>query len=230
MLEEMKTAGYLNLIKDEEPGLTGIGTEPAFAIGQRSLLVQTPHGNVLWDCMSFIDDETISRVRVLGGVQGIAASHPHFYGIMVEWSQAFDGAPIYIPEADKRWVARPDPAVRYWEGSLEVVPGVTLVQCGGHFEGSAVLHWKGGAGGKGALLVGDTITVVMDREYVSFMRSYPNLIPLPASAINGILDAVRPSEYDRIYGGWWDRVVPERAAEAVERSARRYLSQIRDQS
>ena len=226
----MKAAGYLNLIKDEETRLTGIGTEPAFAIGQRSLLVQTPNGNVLWDCMSFIDEETIRQVQSLGGVQGIAASHPHFYGIMAEWSQAFDGAPIYIPEADKQWVARPDPAVEHWQGSLEVFPGVTLVQCGGHFEGSAVLHWKGGAGGKGALLVGDTITVVMDREYVSFMRSYPNLIPLPASAINGILDAVRPYGYDRVYGGWWDRVVPRDAARAVERSAQRYLRQIKDQS
>ena len=228
-LEQMKAAGYRNLIKDEEPGLTGIGTEPAFAIGQRSLLVQTPNGNVLWDCMSFIDEETIRQVQALGRVHAIAASHPHFYGVMVEWSHAFDGAPIYIPEADKQWAHRPDPAVKHWEGSVALFPGVTLVQCGGHFEGSAVLHWKDGAGGKGALLVGDTITVVMDREYVSFMRSYPNLIPLPASAINGILGAVKPCSYDRVYGGWWERVVPEGAAEAVQRSAQRYLTQIKGQ-
>src|SRR6266849_11193792 len=51
---------------------------------------------------------------------------------------------------------------------------VALVHCGGHFEGGTVLHWPGGANGKGALLTGDLITVVQDRRYVSFMRSYPN--------------------------------------------------------
>jgi hypothetical protein len=35
-----------NVVKEEEPGLTGIGTHPSFAIGQRALLVQTPGGNL----------------------------------------------------------------------------------------------------------------------------------------------------------------------------------------
>ena len=43
-----------------------------------------------------------------------------------------------------------------------------------------MLHWPAGANGKGALLTGDIIQVVQDRRYVSFMRSYPNLIPLGA--------------------------------------------------
>ena len=113
-----------------------------------------------------------------------------------------------------------------WEGSREVLPGLTLVQCGGHFEGSAVLHWAAGAGGAGALLVGDTITVVADVRYVSFMRSYPNEIPLPPSELRRIVAAVRPYRFDRIYGGWWDRVMPSGGIAAVERSARRYLKWI----
>src|SRR5207249_6571411 len=125
-----------------------------------------------------------------GGIAGIAMSHPHFYGARVEWSQAFENASIHIPEADVERVQRSDPAVRPWSGSLEVLPGVTLVQCGGHFDGSAVLHWSAGAEGRGALLVGDTMTVVMDVRYVSFMRSYPNHIPLPAADVGMIVDAV----------------------------------------
>ena len=65
-LEEMKAAGHTNEIRELEPGLTGIATQPSFAIGQRALLVQTPHGNVLWDCISYIDDDTISKVNSLG--------------------------------------------------------------------------------------------------------------------------------------------------------------------
>src|SRR5438874_10107071 len=68
-----------NRIQTEEPGLTGIGSEPSFAIGQRALVVQGKDGNVLWDCISLIDDQTVTAVRALGGLKAIAISHPHFY-------------------------------------------------------------------------------------------------------------------------------------------------------
>ena len=147
---------------------------------------------------------------------------------MVEYSRAFD-APIIIPEADREHVMRPDPAIEYWDGNpLELLPGATLIQCGGHFDGSAVLHWRDGADGKGALLVGDSITVVPDRRFVSFMTSYPNLIPMSQSKIRRILSSVEPYEYDRIYGGWWDRNVMTGAKDAVTRSAERYIRHIGD--
>jgi glyoxylase-like metal-dependent hydrolase (beta-lactamase superfamily II) len=222
-LEELARKGHRILVRDLEPGLTGIGVEQSFGIGQRALLVQTARGNFLWDCVGFIDDAAVAAVRARGGIAGIAMSHPHFYGAMVEWSRAFGGAPIHVPQADAEWVQYDDPAVIHWEGTKEVLPGVTLVQCGGHFEGSAVLHWSQGAQGRGALLVGDTITVVPDIRFVSFMRSYPNHIPLPAEAVERIVASVRPYTFDRIYGGWWDRVVPRDGPGAIERSARRYL-------
>ena len=227
-IEEMRAAGHTNEIRELEPGLTGIGTQPSFAIGQRALLVQTPHGNVLWDCISYIDDDTISKVNSLGGLHAISASHPHFYASMVEWSHALGGAIIHVPEADKEWVVRPDPSIQLWKGSLEVLPGVTLIQCGGHFEGSAVLHWAEGAGGKGVLLVGDTTAVVLDRRYVSFMRSYPNNIPLSAPAVRGIVEAVKPYPFDKIYGGWWGRDVAEGGERALQESAERHIRYIQD--
>ena len=103
---------------------------------------------------------------------------------------------------------------------------LTLINCGGHFEGGTVLHWPAGATGKGALLTGDIIQVVQDRSYVSFMRSYPNLIPLGATAIHRILDAIEPFSFDQIYGGWWKANVLSDAKAAVTRSAERYLRAI----
>jgi hypothetical protein len=222
-LADLTTNGHQIELRDLEPGLTGLGVEPSLGIGQRALLVQTPGGNFLWDCVGFIDDEAVDAVRGRGGISGIAMSHPHFYGVMAEWSRAFGGAPIHIPEADLAWVQRPDTTIRPWSGAVEVLPGVTLVQCGGHFDGSAVLHWAAGAEGRGVLLVGDTMTVVPDVRYVSFMRSYPNLIPLPVPEVRRIVDAVRPYRFDRVYGGWWDRVMASGGIDAVERSADRYL-------
>jgi glyoxylase-like metal-dependent hydrolase (beta-lactamase superfamily II) len=223
-MEELASEGLRTEVRDLEPGLAGIGVTPFLAIGQRALLVQTEAGNVLWDCPGFIDQAAVDRVRELGGLAGISASHPHFYGCVVEWSRAFDGAPIYLPSADAGWITRPDPAVTLWEDRVEVVPGVALIQCGGHFAGSAVLHWRGGAEGRGVLLVGDTITVVNDRRFVSFMRSYPNLIPLPGAEVERIAARLDPVEFDRIYGGWWDRDVLSGAGDAVRDSALRYAA------
>ena len=95
----------------------GIGITPGFSIGQRALLVQTAHGNFLYDCVSYLDDEAVEKIRSLGGVQGICLSHPHFYDSMVSWSHAFNEAPIYVPVNDKSFVMRPDPVIRYWDGA-----------------------------------------------------------------------------------------------------------------
>lgn len=226
-LAELTEAGHRSDVREIEPGgLAGVGVDPQFGIGQRALLVRTSAGNLLWDIPGYLDDHAVERVRDLGGVAAVTASHPHFYGVMAEWSHAFGGVPILIPEADKEWVRRPDPAVELWSGTREVLPGVTLVQCGGHFLGSAVVHWDAGAGGAGALLTGDTITVTPD-GYVSFMRSYPNLIPLPADDVHRILAAVAPYPYERVYGGWWPRVIDSGGKQAVRESAHRYVVWLR---
>ena len=223
--DQLLADGHRNELRALEEGLTGIGIAPSFAIGQRALLVQTEHGNVLYDCVSLLDDDARRAIEARGGIQAITLSHPHFYDAMVSWSHAFGGCPVIVPEADRAFVTRPDPVIAYWDGApRELAPGVTLIQTGGHFPGSAVLHWAAGAGGRGVLLVGDTISVVPDRRYVSFMYSYPNYIPLSAAAIRGIVDAVAPYAFDRIYGGWWGRDVISDASDAVRRSADRYVS------
>ena len=221
-----------NWLEEEAPQLLGIGTDPEFAIGQRALLLQSPGGNLLWDCISLLDDKTVAEVNARGGIRAIAISHPHFYSSMVEWSERF-GAQIFLHSADRQWVMRPADAgsrIEFWEGTTQPLwDGLTLINCGGHFEGGTVLHWPAasrGCGSKGALLTGDIITVAQDRRYVSFMRSYPNLIPLGPAHINRIFDAIDPFSFDQIYGGWWEANVLSDAKGAVARSAQRYLRAI----
>jgi hypothetical protein len=216
-----------NIIKKIEPGLTGIGTHPDFAIAQRALLVQSPEGNILWDCISLIDEPTQAAIQALGGVQSIAISHPHYYSCMVEWAHAFD-ATVYLHAADRQWVMRPDPCVHFWDGdTYSLANGITLIRCGGHFDGGTVLHWAEGAERRGALLSGDILTVVADRRYLSFMYSYPNLIPLPAEKVRKIAAAVEPYAFDRIYGAWWQRVVSQDGKQSVRRSAERYIEALK---
>jgi glyoxylase-like metal-dependent hydrolase (beta-lactamase superfamily II) len=214
-------------IEREGTGLTGFGIEPAFAIGQRALHLRGAGGGFLWDCTSLVDEAAVAGVQRLGGARGIAISHPHFYGAMVEWSRALGGIPVYLHEADRDWVMRDDAALVYWGGdSLEVEPGVTLIHCGGHFPGSTVLHWAEGGDGLGALLTGDTIMVAQDRRTVSFMYSYPNLIPVDAATVQRIERAVEPFEFEQIYGGWTGKNVLEAGRNAIRYSARRYLRAI----
>ncbi|HEU5431074.1 MAG TPA: hypothetical protein VFU81_05390, partial [Thermomicrobiales bacterium] len=227
-LEKLR-GDHRNDIRAIEPGLTGIATEPKFAIGQQAHLVETPAGNLLWNCINLIDEATVAAVEQRGGLAAIAVSHPHFYTAVADWSRAFGDAPVYLHADDRAWVTRPDDAIRFWEGETgEPLPGsgLTLLRCGGHFAGSSVLHWPAGAEGAGALLTGDTITVVADRRWVSFMYSYPNLIPLDAAAIRRIVAAIEPYAFDRLYGGWAESVVATDAKNAVRRSTARYIQRI----
>ena len=219
-LDELR-ARHHNQVR-EDLGLVGIGTEPAFAIGQRALLVRSPEGNLLWDCITLIEDTTVEAVRNLGGVSAIAISHPHYYSSMVEWSKEFD-APVMLHEADRQWVMRPDPRIEFWSGETKSLwEDMTLIRAGGHFAGGTVLHWPAGAEGRGALLSGDILQVAQDRRWVSFMYSYPNYIPLSAAEVERIAAAVEVFAFDRIYGAWWDRNVATDARNAVRRSAERY--------
>ena len=212
-----------------EPDLYALQVTPSFGIGHRGLLIRRPGGNVLWEPPGFMNQQLIDDATALGGVAAIASSHPHLVGVSITWSKAFDGIPVYTAEADQRWIRRPDDNITLWSGHQEILPGVELIQCGGHFPGSAVLHWPAGAGGRGALLVGDTMMVNNDRATVSFMRSYPNLIPLGERLVRQITGAVDGLTFDRIYGAFDGRVIQADAKAAVQCSADRYIGWIRDE-
>jgi hypothetical protein len=218
---------HLNAFRQHEPGLIGIGTRPQFAIGQRALLVCTPHGNVLWDCISLIDDATVTLIKGLGGLNAIAISHPHFYTTLVEWSRAFGNVPVHLHADDAAWVMRPDPCVAHWQGeTLELLPGVTLIRGGGHFPGGTMLHWAAGADGRGVVCSADIATVNLDRKSFTFMRSYPNAIPLSEKGARAIGAALAPFPFDRVYSHFFERVIPADAKRILQASIDRYVAAI----
>lgn len=223
------TASHANSFRQYEPGLIGIGTEPRFAIGQRALLIATPAGNVLWDCISLVDEATVTLIKGLGGLAAIAISHPHFYTTMGAWSRAFGGVPIHLHADDRDWIVNPGDSLSLWSGeTFELLPEVTLIRCGGHFPGSSVLHWSGASDGRGIICTGDTLMVNPDRKSLSFMRSYPNFIPLGVKTIHRIGAALAPFAFDRIYGHYFDRVIATGAKAVLEESLARYIAAISD--
>ena len=215
-------ADHANALRDEG-GLTGIGTEPHFAIGQRALLVPAGERFVLWECVPIVDDAAAEEIAARGGLAAIAISHPHYYTGMVEWAHRFE-CPVYLHADDREWITRPDPAIELWEGETRSLgDGLTLIRCGGHFAGGTALH----DAAQNALLSGDIVQVIPDKGWVSFMYSYPNLIPLPAEAVERLVAALDPFEFDTIYGAWWDRIVRADGKAIVRRSAERYVAALR---
>jgi hypothetical protein len=221
-LAELAAAGTRVVLSELEPDLFALHTDPGVGIGQESKLLRTPDGCLLWDPVGFVDDAAIRAVQAVGPVVAVAASHPHMYGVQVAWSRALGGIPVLVSEADAGWVQRPDPVVRTWSGEVELLPGVVLSQPGGHFPGSAVVHWAAGAGGRGVLLSGDTIFANPDGT-AAFMRSYPNRIPLSGAVAERVAAHVARRPYDRLYNNF-DGVIPVDAREVVIRSAARHAA------
>lgn len=130
-----------------------IHTVPKFAIGQRCILLQTPSGNVLWDCITYLDSETVDFINSKGGLKAIVISHPHYYTTHLDWARTFD-CPVFFAKEDGEWVCRKDDEGRrrlIENETEEVVDGVVAIKVGGHFPGSLCLLWER------RLLIADTL-------------------------------------------------------------------------
>ena len=223
---ELRTRHALRFTPETDE-VTSIAIEPHFGIGQRALLVRNGAKNVLWDCLALVDDKAIAEIKALGGLDAIAISHPHYYTAMVEWSEAFGSVPIYLHEQDRQWVMHPHKAIMHWSGDRhELAPGLTLIRCGGHFDGATVMHWAQGDDGEGALFSGDVIAVNQDRATLSFMYSFPNYIPLNAAAVSGIAAVMAPYRFETIFGAFPGRNLRRGGRAAFEHSIARYLKAV----
>ncbi len=225
-LDELAREGMRSSVTAIEDGLVGLGSNPGLGIGQLGKLVCCSEGNVLWDPPGFLDDAAVAAVAERGPVVGIVASHPHMFGAQVEWSHRLGGVPVYVNATDAEWVMRPDPVIIQWSDALQLTPTLSVVRVGGHFPGSAVACWVDGADGRGVLLVGDTIFPNPDRRTVSFLRSYPNRLPLSAAVVQRMADTLATLRFDRIYGLFTNAIEADGAA-AVQSSAARHIAWVR---
>jgi glyoxylase-like metal-dependent hydrolase (beta-lactamase superfamily II) len=222
-LDGLALEGQQIVLQENEPGLIGIRTEPRVGIGQTTQLVATGEGSLLWDPVGYVNDGAVKAVLERGPVLAVAASHPHMFGVQVEWSRRLGGAPVLVADADRQWLGRKDPVIKYWSGRQSIAEGLTLHQTGGHFPGSAVVHWAAGAGGKGVLLTGDSVYPNPDRRSVAFMRSYPNHLPLSGPVALRVAAQLEELTFDRIYGNF-NNVIASGAKAILHASAQRHAA------
>jgi glyoxylase-like metal-dependent hydrolase (beta-lactamase superfamily II) len=215
------TASHSNKWQQLQESLFSIQTVPGFAINQRAFLAITPQGNILWDCIANLDEATKALVSALGGISAIAISHPHYYTTMQDWAAAFN-APVWLHASDSEWIMRDSPAIRLWHGDeLTIAPCIRLIRLGGHFPGGTVLHWDTN---EGVLLTGDIVQVTPGADAVSFMWSYPNMLPLPAAVVEDMVRRLREIRFNRLYGAFEGKNIRDNASAIVQRSGEKYLA------
>jgi len=158
------TGKYKNRIEqvgtsNNEDRMYSVVTEPKVAIGQRCIMIQTGEGNVLWDCITYLDQDTVDFIMRMGGLKAIVISHPHYYSTHLDWAKTFE-CPVYMAKDDEEWLNRVDrDGCRKFltSTSEQMLNGVTAIKTGGHFPGSLVLLWRA------KLLIADTfVTVPVD--------------------------------------------------------------------
>ena len=208
-------------IRELNESLFELKLSPAFAIGQRALLVVAPEGNILWDCIPLLDDAAVEFIKSKGGIKAIAFSHPHFYSNMNDWARKF-ACPIYIHQADEKWIFDKTGRIKLWSGSEQNLwNGIKIYNIGGHFAGSSILRVPF-LSPKGTILCGDTFVVSPSKKHIAAMHSYPNKIPLPISEIERIKMQMKPIRFDTLHA-WHDTQSIETEAKAIlETSLERY--------
>jgi hypothetical protein len=221
---ELIASGHTLEWFEVEPDLIGLTTKPGVGIGQQTMIVRTDEGNLLWDPPGLITNEAVDHVRRLGRTVAIAASHPHMFGVQLAWADVL-GSPVLVNAKDTEWLQRRGDAVEQWSGERRITSTITLLELGGHFPGSGVALWSAGAGGQGVLLAGDTIFANPDGT-ASFMRSYPNRIPLSGAVVRRLADATDELVFDRLYNNF-GAIIDHDARAMVRFSADRHAAWVR---
>ena len=213
---------YGVIIKKIKDRLFELKMAPSFAIGQRALLVLTPGGNILWDCISLLNEPTIEFIKSKGGLKAIAFSHPHYYTTMNEWAGVFD-CPVYIHQNDEQWIMNRGSHVRLWGNTeKELWDGIQLINIGGHFPGSSILHVPFLSIG-GTVLCGDTFYISPSKKHMAAMYSYPNRIPLPMQEVQRIKDQMLQLPFDSMHGFYEFQDIYSNAKEILGTSLARYV-------
>lgn len=217
---KMEVGHSIKIVKLQER-LYELVVNPTFAIGQRALLVLSPEGNILWDCIPLLDEATVAFIQGKGGLKAIAFSHPHYYSNMRYWAERFN-CPVYIHQSDETFIHDRGDYIQLWAGPQKLLwTGVRLINMGGHFPGSSILHVPT-LSPQGTLLLGDTLYLSPSLAHFALMYSYPNRMPLPLHEIRRIRDRFAQLSFDSVYGFYPYQNLTVHVKDILDQSFQRY--------
>ena len=158
------------------PGLWGFWATPKFGLGATGWLIVRDDGNVAFEACPYYQPDAIAKIRELGGINVLAASHPHGYGALWQLQREFEPT-LTVHKDDIRYTK----AFRVtWpaDDEHELAPGLTLHHVGGHYEGHSVLWDEAHA----ALFCGDSLKIELAHDgspvAISCHKAFHYEIPL----------------------------------------------------
>ncbi len=220
-MEELRS-NYTNLFTRISDNLYEIITLPKFAIGQKAFLILSPNGNILWDCISLLNEATVEFIKSKGGLKAIVISHPHYYSSINDWAETFN-CPIYIHQNDEEFIYTKGSRISLWKGAeIELWDGIKIKNIGGHFPGSSLLIVPY-ISAKGTIFCGDTFYISPSKTHVSVMYSYPNFIPVSLSEIKRINESMINIPFDTLIGAFDNQKISPNAKEILHASFLKYI-------
>lgn len=209
-------------IKQVRKDLYELYISPKFGIGQRAFFVLSKNGNVLWDCIPLLDEDTVAFIKSKGGLNAIAFSHPHYYSNMETWAKTFD-CPIYIHEKDDEYIVANSDCIQLWEGKEHRLwDDIRIINIGGHFDGGCVLMIQDRTE-KGIMLCSDILQISLSLKFIAMMYSYPNNIPLPLSEVERIKSRLNELEFDTLYGAFKHQNLAKDVSKILKHSINQYF-------
>jgi len=218
---EELAAGHAVKIMQLHQKLYTLKITPDFAIGQRAFLVISENGNILWDCIPLLNNDTTNFIKSAGGIKAIVFSHPHYYSNMNQWAEKFN-CPIYIHSADEEWISYKSANTHLWYGEkLELWDNISAIHIGGHFPGSCVLRLP--LSPEGTILGGDTFYIAPSKKHIAVMHSYPNQILLTKEEFATVYERSKNLKFDTMYCAFERQNLTGNAKAVFDISMQRYL-------
>ena len=172
-------------------------TTPALGLGGTGWLIVRPQGNVAFEAAPYYSPDMLAKIRELGGIARLAASHPHGYGALFQLQRAFDPPVVAIHKDDLAYTKALRVTAPY-DDRMELLPGMTLHRVGGHYAGQAALHDAPG----GRLFCGDMFKIDQDADgrstHVSSHKAFHKDIPLTHGELQNYRDVIAPLAFDAV--------------------------------
>jgi hypothetical protein len=183
--------------KEVEPGVWRFTVDPALGIGPTGYLVTRPEGNIAFEGADWYSDEALEQIASLGGISYISASHPHAYGALWRLQERF-GAEIAVQREDLPWVSTLKVSLPFDE-RLVLLPGLTLLHVGGHFDGQSVLHHEEAK----ILFAGDALKLELTDERtahaISCHKAFVRGIPLTHGEVSRYREVFAGLDFEQVF-------------------------------
>lgn len=183
--------------REVAPGLWAFTTTPALGLAGTGWLILRPEGNIAFEAAPYYAPAMLAQIEALGGVALLAASHAHGYGALFQLQRHFDPAVVAIQKEDL-CMTKAFRVTTPYDDALELAPGYTLHQVGGHYDGQACLHDAPGR----RLFCGDMFKIDQDMagrsRAISSHKAYHKEIPLTHAELLHYREVISPLAFDAV--------------------------------